>query len=74
MKQPRPNVQERGLSGVETAVQGNTEFALALYQKLGTTEGKRMLTVTPASFEDVLLLALFSIRWAPPRQSKHRSS
>jgi len=32
-------VQERDRSGVATAVQGNTEFALDLYQKLRTTDG-----------------------------------
>lgn len=39
MKPPARDTKERSDSDIETVVQGNTEFALALYQKLRTEEG-----------------------------------
>jgi len=53
-------VQEKGHSGVEAAVRGNTEFALALYQKLRTVEGN--LFFSPYSISTALAMTYAGAR------------
>ena len=60
MKPSKQRVQERGRSGVETAVQGNTEFALALYQELQATE--RNLLFSPYSISTALAMTYAGAR------------
>ncbi len=54
------DTQERSHSDVETVVQGNTEFALALYQKLRTEEGN--LFFSPHSISTALAMTYAGAR------------
>jgi serpin B len=60
MKLFKQDVQERGYSSLETAVQGNTKFALDLYQKLRTTEGN--LFFSPYSISTALAMTYAGAR------------
>lgn len=60
MKQFEQGIQELGHLSMETAVRGNTEFALALYQKLRTTEGN--LFFSPYSISTVLAMTYAGAR------------
>jgi hypothetical protein len=53
-------VQEQGYSSVETVVRGNTEFALALCQKLRTVEGN--LFFSPYSISTALAMTYAGAR------------
>lgn len=56
----KKNVIVRDLSSIGTAVQGNTQFALDLYQKLRTTEGN--LIFSPYSISTVLAMTYTGAR------------
>jgi serine protease inhibitor len=60
MKLFEPSVQEKGDSSVETVVRGNTEFALALYQKVRTEEGN--LFLSPYSISTALAMTYAGAR------------
>jgi len=60
MKLFEQDVQEKGYSDVEIVVQGNTEFALALYQKLRTEEGN--LFCSPYSISTALAMTYAGAR------------
>ena len=60
MKPFEQGVQEQGDSSVETVVRGNTEFALALYQKLRTVEGN--LFFSPYSISTALAMTYAGAR------------
>jgi len=60
MKLFEQSVQEKGDSSVETVVRGNTEFALALYQKLKTVEGN--LFLSPYSISTALAMTYAGAR------------
>jgi serpin B len=60
MKLFEQSVQEKGDSSVETVVRGNTEFALALYQKLRTVEGN--LFFSPYSISTALAMTYAGAR------------
>ena len=60
MKPIEQGVQEKVDSSVETVVQGNTEFALALYQKLRTEEGN--LFFSPYSISAALAMTYAGAR------------
>jgi serpin B len=60
MKPFEQGVQEQGDSSVETVVRGNTELALALYQKLRTVEGN--LFFSPYSISTALAMTYAGAR------------
>jgi len=60
MKSHKKDVQEESEASVETVVQRNTEFALALYQKLQTTEGN--LFFSPYSISTALAMTYAGAR------------
>jgi serine protease inhibitor len=60
MKLFEQGVQEKGDSSVETVVRGNTEFALALYQKLRAVEGN--LFFSPYSISTALAMTYAGAR------------
>jgi serpin B len=60
MKLFEQSVRDEGHSSVEVAVQGNTEFALDLYQKLRTTEGN--LFFSPYSISTALAMTYAGAR------------
>jgi len=60
MKLLKQDVQEKSHSSVETVVQGNTEFALALYQRLRTEEGN--LFFSPYSISTALAMTYAGAR------------
>ena len=60
MKPIEQSVQKKADSSVETVVQGNTEFALALYQQLRTEEGN--LFFSPYSISSALAMTYAGAR------------
>jgi serpin B len=60
MQPAKQNVHNNDLSGIETAVQGNTQFALDLYQKLRTTKGN--LFFSPYSISTALAMTFAGAR------------
>ena len=60
MKLFKQDVQEKGCSSVETVVQGNIKFALALYQKLRTEAGN--LFFSPYSISAALAITYAGAR------------
>jgi len=56
----KPGVQDKDYSSVETIVQGNTEFALDLYQKLRAVEGN--LFFSPYSISTALAMTYAGAR------------
>jgi serine protease inhibitor len=62
----KQSVEERHHSSVETVVQGNTEFALDLYQRLRTEEGN--LFLSPYSISTVLAMTYAGARGSTETQ------